>query len=97
MTDNSKTIKPNLVIAYLLLLIVGWFGTHRFYLGEIKVAKIFLWVTLISLPLLFLGGIGAFGLYAVFFGMIVDLFMCPSSYKVGHHSGLSIGGSGSFV
>jgi len=26
-----------------------------------------------------------------------EIYNCPSSYKVGHHSGLSIGGSGSFL
>ncbi|QBF31349.1 NINE protein [Thalassococcus sp. S3] len=73
----SKRAK-RLVLSYVLLVTLGWFGLHRFYLRHTKSARLMLITTLVSVPLVALGGIGAFGLYAVFFWMLADLFLVPA-------------------
>jgi hypothetical protein len=63
--------------AYLLLVTLGWFGQHRQYLGYAQSGRTMMWITLVSLPLLFVGGLGLYGLYIVFFWMVFDLFALP--------------------
>ncbi len=66
------------VIAYLLLVFLGGFGAHRFYLGKTgtAVAMLILWVlgwmTLIL-------GVGLIMLAAVGIWAFVDLFLIPGS------------------
>lgn len=64
------------LVAYLLLLFVGGFGAHRFYLGATKSAVVMLvlwvlgWITLpIMVGLLPLGIVGVW--------VLVDLFLIP--------------------
>lgn len=61
-TNNAK----NIVVAYLLLIFLGIFGAHRFYLGRIgsAVAQLILTITVVGL---IVSGIWVF----------VDLFLVP--------------------
>jgi hypothetical protein len=68
---------PRLATAYLLLIVAGWFGMHRRYVGRRRSGDVMMWITLASVPLLLLGGIGLYGLYLVFFWMVFDLFALP--------------------
>lgn len=64
------------VIAYLLLLFLGGFGAHRFYLGKTgtAVAMLLLWI---FGWLTFVLGIGLIALAAVGIWAFVDLFLVP--------------------
>lgn len=57
--------------AYLLLLFLGWFGAHRFYLGCTGTAVVQLLLGLLGWLPLFLGWL-ALGIW-----LIVDLFLIP--------------------
>ena len=68
------------VIAYLLLIFLGGFGAHRFYLGKTGTAVTMLilfllgWVTLIiGVGLILLAAVGIWGL--------VDLFLIPGMIR----------------
>ena len=68
--------KKSVAVAYLLLLFVGLFGAHRFYLGRTGSAIVMLVLALLSfvLTLVAVGMIGILGLYVWVF---VDLFLVP--------------------
>ena len=78
---SQQTRSPKLGIAYVLLIGLRWFGLHRRYLGYTQSASVFLWVTGLSIPLLFVGGIGLYGFYGIFFAMLVDFFLLPGLNK----------------
>ena len=65
------------VVAYLLLIFLGGFGAHRFYLGKTGTAITMLilfilgWVTLVF-------GVGLVMLIAVGIWSFVDIFLIPS-------------------
>lgn len=64
------------LVAYLLLLFVGGFGAHRFYLGQTGTAIVMLVLWLLgwaTLPL----GIGLVPLAVVGLWVFVDLFLVP--------------------
>lgn len=72
-----STRTKRLILSYVLLVTLEWFGLHRFYLLHTRSARWMATITLVSIPLLILGGIGLFGLYFVFYWMILDLFLIP--------------------
>ena len=68
--------KKSTLIAYLLLIFLGWFGAHRFYLGQtgtaiaqliLMIGGTVLTVVLIGIPMLAIGGVW----------LLVDLFLIP--------------------
>ena len=80
-TNESKS--P--VVAYLLLLFLGWFGVHRFYLGASGsgAAMLVLFIVgLITLPI----GIGIAFLVAVGIWAFVDLFLIPGMVDKARHA-----------
>lgn len=68
--------KKSAAVAYLLLLFVGLFGAHRFYLGRTGSAIAMLVLAMVSL-LLTLVVIGLFGIVALYAWVFVDLFLVP--------------------
>lgn len=68
--------KKSTAVAYLLLLFVGLFGAHRFYLGRTGSAVAMLVLALVSF-LLTLVVIGVFGILALYVWVFVDLFLVP--------------------
>lgn len=66
----------SVVVAYLLLIFVGWFGVHRFYLGRTGSALAQLLMTLFGLVTL-VGIIGIIPLAIVGIWLVVDLFLVP--------------------
>ncbi|QYF98453.1 MULTISPECIES: TM2 domain-containing protein [Microbacterium] len=64
-------------IGYLLLILLGGFGAHRFYLGRAgsAVAMLLIWWSGWALTVI---GVGIFMLLAVVIWWIVDLFLIPS-------------------
>lgn len=70
------------LVAYLLLVFVGGFGAHRFYLGQTGTAAVMLalWVLgWITLPF----GIGIVPLAIVGVWVMVDLFLIPGMIAQG--------------
>lgn len=63
-------------IAYLLLILLGGFGAHRFYLGQAAVGVIILVLWCGGLLLSFLG-VGFFMMAAAGIWLFVDLFLIP--------------------
>ncbi|WP_265506906.1 TM2 domain-containing protein, partial [Paracoccus rhizosphaerae] len=75
-TNDGKSA----VIAYLLLVFLGAFGAHRFYLGKTGtgVAMLLLWIVgLLTLVL----GVGLIALAAVGIWAFVDLFLIPGMIR----------------
>jgi TM2 domain-containing membrane protein YozV len=69
-----ETQKKSVGVAYLLLIFLGWFGAHRFYLGHQGSAVALLVLTILS----FIGSfilIGIFGYLIVAAWLFVDLFL----------------------
>ena len=66
----------SVALAYVLLLLLGQFGAHRYYLGEKETATALLVITLISLVLMTVG-IGFLTIWISFAWVIVDLFLVP--------------------
>jgi len=75
-------------IAYLLLILLGGFGAHYFYLGRIgsAIGLIVLWWGGIALTTI---GIGVVLLLAALIWVIVDLFMIPSYVREANGRALS--------
>ena len=65
-----------MLISYLLLIFLGGFAVHRFYLGRTKSAIIMLMFWVLGTVLSFIG-LGIFGFGVVFVWIIVDLFLIP--------------------
>ncbi|MDE2515646.1 MAG: TM2 domain-containing protein [Rhodospirillales bacterium] len=72
--------KRSTLIAYLLWFFVGIFGVHRFYLKRTGSAIAQLVITLISIPLAFIG-IGVFGYLIVGIWVLVDAFLIPGMVR----------------
>ena len=53
-TDSTATSEKSFVATILLLLLLGGFGAHRFYVGQPVTAILFIFT---------LGGLGLWGLY----------------------------------
>ena len=68
--------KKSVAVAYLLLLVVGFFGAHRFYLGR-KGSAIAMLVLAIASLVLSLVIVGLFGIVALYVWIFVDLFLVP--------------------
>ncbi len=68
--------KKSILVAYLLWWFTGLFGGHRFYLGRTNSALIKLVMTVVSIPLCFVG-IGVLGLMASAIWSLVDAFLIP--------------------
>lgn len=66
----------SVAVAYVLLLLAGLFGAHRFYLGERGTATALLVVTLTSL-LLTTVGIGFFTIGIAIVWVVIDLALVP--------------------
>jgi TM2 domain-containing membrane protein YozV len=69
-----ETQKKSMGVAYLLLIFLGWFGVHRFYLGHQGSGIALVVLTILS----FLGSfilIGFFGYFIVAAWLFVDLFL----------------------
>lgn len=69
-----ETQKKSVGLAYVLLLFLGWFGAHRFYLGRQGSAIALVILTVLS----FLGSfilIGFVGYFVVAAWLFVDLFL----------------------
>ncbi|MDO5643583.1 MAG: TM2 domain-containing protein, partial [Paracoccus sp. (in: a-proteobacteria)] len=64
------------VVAYLLLVFLGWFGAHRFYLGQTGTAITMLILTILG-ALTFVMIIGIFMLAAVGIWCVIDIFLIP--------------------
>jgi len=71
--ENNKKSKG---VAYLLWFFFGWLGGHRFYLGQVGTAVTMLIITIISIPLAFVG-VGLIGFLVIGIWAIVDLFLIP--------------------
>lgn len=68
--------KKSAGVAYALWFFFGWFGAHRFYLGQTGTAVAQLILTLVSL-LLTLVFVGIVGLLIVAVWVLVDAFLIP--------------------
>ena len=66
-TDSTATSEKSFVAALLLLVLLGGFGAHRFYVGKPGPAILFL---------LTLGGVGFWGLYDL-------IMICTGKFKDG--------------
>ncbi len=64
-TDSTVTSEKSFVAALLLLVLLGGFGAHRFYVGKPGTAVLFL---------LTLGGVGFWGLYDL-------IMICTGKFK----------------
>lgn len=64
------------VVAYLLLIFLGGFGAHRFYLGQTGTATTMLVLTILGL-MTFVIVVSMFMLAAVGIWCIVDIFLIP--------------------
>lgn len=72
---KAKNINKSIKITYILLILFGFFGIHRFYLGRIKSANTIAIISAISLlvaqPLIII----------TIIWMIIDLFLIPKMIK----------------
>jgi TM2 domain-containing membrane protein YozV len=66
----------SIVVAYVLLVLLGGFGAHRFYLGRLRTAIAMLALNLLGW-LLIAPGVGVMLLLPLVLWMIVDLFLVP--------------------
>jgi TM2 domain-containing membrane protein YozV len=64
------------VVAYLLLIFLGMFGAHRFYLGKTGTAVTMLILTILGIASLVVV-VGVFLLAAVGIWTLVDIFLVP--------------------
>jgi len=70
--------KPkNLIIAYLLLIFLGWIGVHKFYLRQIKPAIIYLIIYLFC----FVPYVSIIASFVLLILIIIDLFTLPGKVK----------------
>lgn len=72
--------KKSTAVAYLLLIFLGGFGAHKFYLGKKVAGIVYLFLFLLGLFTLALG-IGGLFLIIVGIACIVDLFITPKHIK----------------
>ena len=66
----------SVALAYVLLLLLGQFGAHRYYLGEKETATALLVITVASLVMMAVG-IGFLTIWISIGWVIVDLFLVP--------------------
>lgn len=72
--------KKSTLVAYLLWFFLGWFGGHRFYLGNTGTAIALLLITIFSIVLSVIG-IGLLGLGVVAIWVLVDAFLIPGMVR----------------
>lgn len=72
--------KRSTLIAYLLWFFLGVFGVHRFYLKHTKTGLAQLAITLISIPLAFIG-VGLITYFIVGIWLLVDAFLIPGMVR----------------
>jgi TM2 domain-containing membrane protein YozV len=70
--------------AYLLWLLLGWFGGHRFYLGYINSAIFLIMMSSLGLLLMLIDFVGVFLLFAPGLWLLVDAFIIPAIVR--HHN-----------
>lgn len=68
--------KKSAVVAYILWLLFGIFGAHRFYLGERGTGAAMLVITVLSFLLMF-AVVGIFTIWITVVWSFVDLFLIP--------------------
>jgi TM2 domain-containing membrane protein YozV len=68
--------KKSVAAAYILWILLGHFGAHRFYLGKTTSATVMLILALLAIPLCFVL-IGYLILPIVWLWMLIDLFLIP--------------------
>lgn len=73
--------KKSMGLAYVLWFFIGIFGAHRFYAGHTGSGVAMLIISLLSFPLLLLGGVGAFGFFVTGIWALVDLFLIPGMIR----------------
>ena len=73
---SNRSGGKSIALAYVLLVLVGEFGAHRYYLGEKETATALLVITLASLVLMTVA-IGFLTIWISVAWVIVDLFLVP--------------------
>jgi TM2 domain-containing membrane protein YozV len=68
-------------IALVLCWVLGMFGAHRFYAGKTGSAVAMLLITILSIPLTAVFGLGLLGLFATAIWEFVDLFSVTTWVK----------------
>ena len=80
MSDSPHSLNrgggKSIALAYVLLVLVGEFGAHRYYLGEKETATALLVITLASLVLMTVA-IGFLTIWISVAWVIADLFLVP--------------------
>lgn len=84
--DQSQSAEPRIAIAYVLCVLFGLFGAHRFYLGERGTAVALLLVTLASVALMVIA-IGFFTIWISVAWAVVDLFHIPKLARQANAAG----------
>jgi len=73
--------RKSVVAAYLLLLFLGGFGIHNFYLGRIVLGIIELILGVLGWTLIFAAGLGFLFLVPLGILLLIDLFIIPGGIK----------------
>ena len=63
----------NNVTAHVLLILFGWLGVHRFYIGA-KTSGILMLALLVRSVMMLLANLGVAGFVALFFWWVLDVF-----------------------
>ena len=71
--ESINAEAKNIVTAYILLILFGWLGVHRFYIDAIKSGILMLALLLLSV-LMLLANLGVAGFVALFFWWVLDVF-----------------------
>jgi TM2 domain-containing membrane protein YozV len=69
--------KKSMILSYLLWLIVGAFGGHRFYNGRSKTAIVQILMCVVGFTFAFVFGIGLLLLIPLGFWLLLDAFLIP--------------------
>ena len=71
--ESINVEAKNNVTAHILLILFGWLGAHRFYIGAIKSGILMLALLVLSVMML-LANLGVAGFVALFFWWVLDVF-----------------------